>query len=216
MLQILFVMLTITAGQLFGAAVSEDHATDERFAKRVDTFDSVVHWLPTAVQNLPIYYLPNSKLDRLRVTLRALGTPADASIAPMVAREGYKYVAQTAPVVPSPLKVATIGQILNANPFKGEHLPTNRKWLHLCAGGNGISDVKQHGFTDAATELLQAACQNSRSMQAAEEYLPGFSTEDERIELGVLFGEIEPRRMDQITANRLGTNPDMIAVCRIQ
>lgn len=214
MLQASFVMLTLATGQLFGAA------SGGRIERRIDTFVSEVHQLPAVVQNLLIVYLPNSKLDRLRVTLPVFGAPVCTSEAPMVERGLFTYVAQTAPIAPSPLRVATIGQILNANPFKREQLPTDKKWLHLCASGDGIADLvldqssepvdpsapcssldpvvtaSQSSFKvdeTTASDLLKASCRNKRNLEQASGYLP--SPEGyQNTQLGVLFGEILPRR----------------------
>jgi hypothetical protein len=251
MLQASFVMLTVATGQLFGAASSEDSTMGGRIERRIDTFDSEVHELPAAVQSLPIVYLRNSKFDRLRVTLPVFGAPVCTSEAPMVERGLFTYVAQTAPIAVSPLQVATIGQILNANPFKRESLPTDKKWLHLCVSGDGIADLvldqsnepvdpsapcssldpvvtaSQSSFKvdeTTASDLLKAYCRNKRNLEQASGYLQSPEGYSQNIQLGVLFGEIQPRRRgdahaleaQRLVANKVAAIQGWTSLCTLQ
>jgi hypothetical protein len=249
MLQASFLMLMVATGQLFGASSSGCQPAEKPFgvpysedaslaavhnqltkksiiaasgstSRSIDTFDSEVQGLCPAIQGLSIAYLPNSKLDRLRVKLPLYGAPAYTSAAPMVEEGSFEYVKQVAPIALSPLKIVTIGQILNANPFKREHLPTARKWLAKCAAESGIADIaleqrdvpavdpaaptcstasmsdetpSQAGFIvseAAAGELLRAHCLNQRRVEEANKYLPKPETAAQRREIAILFGEV--------------------------
>lgn len=192
-------------------------------SRRIDSFSSEVDGLPDSINRYSVIaYLPNSKFDRLRVTLPTYGAPVGTSAAPLLKKGSFKYVDQTAPLTASPLKIATIGQILNANPFKGSSIPTARKWLQLCVSGDGIDELvldqtnesydpsaprsstdpvlspSQAAFKVAdkkeAKALLAASCLNRRNLEMTSAHLPAPTDYAQNLQLGILFGEVEPRR----------------------
>lgn len=186
--------------------------------RSIDTFDSTTRVVPEQIPALVISYLPNSKLDRLRVTLAEFDAVCTPGLATVQAGS-FTYTTQLAPLAPSPLKVATLGQILNANPFKQTHPISAKKWLTMCVNGAGITDLvldqsneqvdpsapcsssdpvltdSQAAFkVDEATasQLLQASCLNKHNLEQARLYLPT-PTDAQRAELAMLFGEIASR-----------------------
>lgn len=203
MVYVTLVMLAIT-GQLF--SVSENNVTSGCSESRIDTFDSVIRYLSVEVQNLPIVYLPNSKFDRLLVSPAVYG-----SCFALIAEGSFKYVEQAAPIAPSPLKVATVGQILNANPFRQMHPGTDRIWLTMCVGNDGIADLALGQNIDpsapcsstnqeitakvdkiTAAELLEVTKRNQHNLNLARSHLPT-PTDAECTGIAVLFDEERPR-----------------------
>jgi hypothetical protein len=174
-----FMMLIISAGQLFGAASSDDKIiiTAERPAikgRSVDSFPTQVDILPDNVQDLQIAYLPNSPLDRLRVV------PGQSTGLIYFGGRHYFLEAQ-APIQPSPLKMVRIGQLLNAR----QNDEFDRTWLKMCVDGDGIAafvlDQRNEPSSSSATfkvdaeilaALLIAACQNKRNVETALGHLP--------------------------------------------
>lgn len=210
MVQATCVMLTMITGQLFGASNAE--------GRGIETFTVEVPGLPASINQYAIIsYLPNSRLDRLRITEPILGAPVCTAPAPMI-QSGISFVEPTAPIAPAPLKVATIGQILNANPFGQTHPFTARKWLAMCVGDAGIDDLvldqsnepiepsgpssstdpeptaSQSTFKldeTAAAQLLVATVHNKHNLELVRLHLPA-PTDAQRREVAELFDEVLP------------------------
>ncbi len=221
-------------------------------SRGIDSFSSEVDDLPASINRYSVIaYLPNSKLDRLRVTLPTYGAPVGTSAAPLLKKGSFKYEAQAAPIAASPLKIATIGQILNANPFKGSNIPTDKRWLQLCVSGDGIDDLvldqsnesydpsAPRSSTDpvlsrsqaafkvvdkkTAKALLAASCLNKRNLEQTSAHLPAPTEYAQNLQLGILFGDVQPSRMDGHTAalnqainNKIDSGLGWTFLCDIQ
>jgi hypothetical protein len=105
----------MTVGQAFGAADG---------SRSIEQFSSDYTTIPQDVGILPISYLPNSKLDKLRIF--------DSN--------KIDYINEDNPILALPIKTVTVAQILCANPYKELDSSTAHTWLTMCVKLDGIFD----------------------------------------------------------------------------